>query len=314
MAAAQGNTYKGRFAPTPSGDLHFGSFVTAAASYLDARKNHGQWFVRIDDLDTAREVKGSAQAILTTLERFGFEWDGQVSYQSQHTERYRHFADVLLNQHQAYWCECSRKVITARCPVGEYGPVYDGYCRSRAVAPGANRSLRVITNQGANQTANQSVVFNDELKGESAIDLQATLGDFIIKRADGIFSYHLAVVVDDHDLGITHIVRGGDLHPLTGQQVFLQNSLHLTHPQYAHLPIVLDAGQRKLSKSSNAPPIDAAPAPAVLFQALTVLNHSPPDTLRGAPLNELWAWAIAHWQLEKVPGETNMMLPDLTSV
>ncbi|NVK54269.1 MAG: tRNA glutamyl-Q(34) synthetase GluQRS [Alteromonadaceae bacterium] len=305
MAAKQGSTYKGRFAPTPSGNLHFGSFVTAAASYLDARKNQGQWFVRIDDLDIAREVKGSAHAILNTLERFGFEWDGQISYQSAHSNRYQHFADELLRQHKAYWCECSRKIITARCKSGEYGPVYDGYCRDRAVAPGNNRSLRV--------KAEQSMVIADALKGETSIDLQSSLGDFILKRADGIFSYHLAVVVDDLDLGITHIVRGGDLHPLTSQQVFLQNCLQLHTPQYAHLPIVLDTQQRKLSKSSNAPAIDKAAMNTVLFETLKLLNQAPPDALGCAPLDEIWSWAKRHWQLERVPGQASVPLPALLS-
>ena len=244
---------RGRFAPTPSGPLHFGSLVAALASYLVARSQGGEWLLRIEDVDPPRNVPGASAAILRTLVAHGFEWDGDVLYQSRRGEAYAGAVARLGAAGRVYACSCSRKGVTGLARAGVDGPVYPGTCRGRE-APGA---LRFLVDA-------QRVVFHDALLGRVACDVQVECGDFVLRRADGVYSYQLAVVVDDAMQGITQVVRGADLLTSTPRQIVLQQALAYPTPAYTHLPVVLDARGLKLGKQTRAAPLqDASPLPAL---------------------------------------------------
>jgi len=278
--------YRGRFAPSPTGPLHFGSLVAAVGSYLQARQAGGDWLVRMEDVDTTRSVPDADRAILDALIRFGMEWDAPVVYQTQRTRLYRAAMDSLTEEDWAYPCGCSRKEIG--------GPVYPGICR-HGLPPGkAARSMRV-------RTEAQVVGFEDPLQGPFAQDLETEVGDFVIRRADGLFAYQLAVVVDDADQGVTEVVRGSDLLDSTPRQIHLQRLLGLPAPAHLHLPIAVDTTGCKLSKQTRALPVDPSHPVPMLHRALTFLGQAPPPELRRAALKELWEWAIRNWSLDKVP-------------
>jgi glutamyl-Q tRNA(Asp) synthetase len=283
--------YRGRFAPTPSGPLHFGSLVAAMASYLEARVAGGEWLVRIEDIDPPRIVAGAADDILRTLEAFGFEWDGEVLYQSQRGTAYRDALEHLLRQGLIYPCTCSRKQLAEQARRGVDGPVYPGTCRGRATGPiQAAQRLRVPEGR---------IAFADDLQGRIACEVARECGDFVLRRADGVWSYQLAVVIDDADQGVTHVVRGADLIASTPRQIVLQRLLGLPTPAYLHLPVVLDPRGDKLSKQTLAERVDArAPLPALLA-AWRFLNQMPPGRLSDP--EEFWSMARTHWDRSRLP-------------
>jgi len=284
-AGAQTGTYRGRFAPTPSGPLHFGSLVAALGSCLDARAAGGTWLLRIDDVDPPRVVPGAADAIIATLTAHGFEWDGPVLWQSHRATAYAAALDQLRAQGLVYACTCSRKRIADSARAGIDGPVYPGTCRARAQEAGAH-ALRL-------RVTDARIVFDDLEQGRVGCDLGRECGDFVLRRADGVYAYHLAVVVDDAEQGINHVVRGADLLTSTPRHLALQRLLRLPTPAYRHLPVVLDVHGDKLSKQTLATPVDARTPLAGLHAAAAFLGL-PTDT---APdeLGAFWRWATAAW-------------------
>ncbi len=279
-------TYRGRFAPSPTGPLHFGSLIAAVGSYLDARCCGGEWLVRMEDVDEPRTVPGADRDILDALCRFGLEWDQPVIYQSQRHRLYRSALDSLTDDGWVYPRACSRKEIG--------GPVYPGTCRP-GLAPGKSpRSLRV-------RTEGYRIAFEDAVQGTVSQNLETDVGDFVVRRADGLFAYQLAVVVDDAEQGITKVVRGSDLLDSTPRQIHLQHALSLPTPHFLHLPVATDPAGCKLSKQTRALPVDAAHPEPALRRALEFLGHPPPRELVGAPLSEIWDWAIDHWQRDRIP-------------
>lgn len=279
--------YRGRFAPSPTGPLHFGSLVAAAASFLEARSKGGEWLVRIEDLDRDRVRPGAADRILADLERLGFEWDGEVVWQSERNEAYRAAFEKLRESGWVYPCGCTRKEIA------EAGR-YPGRCANGLPPDKKARAWRVRTDGVA-------VSFLDGLQGAQSQDVAAEVGDFVVLRADGLFAYQLAVVVDDAAQGITDVVRGADLLDSTARQIHLQGLLGLEKPGYAHIPVATDEEGNKLSKQTLAPALDDGSEPAQLSAALTFLGHAPPAELRAAPVRELWDWAKQSWGLDAVP-------------
>ncbi len=281
--------YRGRFAPTPSGPLHFGSLVAALGSWLDARAQSGEWSLRIEDVDTPRVVPGAADTILRALEAFGLTWDGPVMWQSRRGESYRAALDRLQRAGLLYGCACSRKDLAARARRGVDGPVYPGTCRARGLRAGLAWRLRV---------PQRRVLFQDRLLGRVGCDVARECGDFVLRRADGIHTYQLAVVVDDAAQGITHVVRGADLLVSTPRQIVLQQALDVPTPAYLHLPVVLDASGDKLSKQTGAPPLDPLrPLPA-LRAAARFLGLGDPA---GDDVGDLLAQALARWNPERLP-------------
>lgn len=285
--------YVGRFAPSPTGALHFGSLVTAVGSYLDARSRCGRWLVRLDDIDQARNVAGAADAILRTLEKFGFEWDGEASRQTTHLPRYAEMLGHLRARQAVYPCSCSRRELADSALARDGARIYPGNCRERPRRVNAAYAWRA--------RINGAIDFIDLIQGPQHEDLESEVGDFIIQRADGQFAYQLAVVVDDHDAGVNHVIRGADLLGSTGRQIFLQRLLGFATPVYAHLPIVVNKAGEKLSKQTRAAAIDPSTRSRALLEALHFLGQSPPGELTGAPVSQLWQWALANWRLERVP-------------
>ncbi|HXH04037.1 MAG TPA: tRNA glutamyl-Q(34) synthetase GluQRS [Candidatus Competibacteraceae bacterium] len=281
----------GRFAPSPSGPLHFGSLVAALGSFLAARAAGGSWRLRIEDIDTPRVVPGAADDILRTLEAFGLHWDGAVMYQSRRGDAYQAVLDKLLADGLAYPCSCSRKDIAA---VAGASLLYPGLCRRGPRQPRHPLAVRLHTDD-------TPIGFADRIQGPYQQRLATAVGDFVIRRADGLFAYQLAVVVDDAAQGVTQVVRGADLLDSTPRQIWLQRLLGLPTPEYAHLPLALDRNGQKLSKSSQAPAVERRhPVPA-LVAALRFLGHAPPAELRAAPPAELLDWARCHWQWAHIP-------------
>lgn len=294
----QGGTprYRGRFAPSPTGPLHFGSLVAAVGSYLDARTQGGEWLVRMEDVDMPRNVPGAAEVILRTLQAFGFEWDGPVLWQSQRGEAYAAALEALQDAGRVYPCVCSRKEIadSARRPAVDGGLAYPGTCRGGLPAARTARAWRLIVDDDCCE-------FDDRLQGRVAQHLQSDVGDFVLRRADGLFAYQLAVVVDDAFQGITDVVRGADLLASTPRQIWLQRCLGYPRPRYAHLPVASNAAGEKLSKQTLAPALDAASAAAELVRALRFLGQSVPAELARARPAEVWEWAMEHWRGEAIP-------------
>ena len=290
--------YRGRFAPSPTGPLHFGSLVAAVGSYLDARTQGGEWWVRMEDVDTPRCVPGAADDILRTLESFGFEWDGSVWVQSQRLGVYQAALDDLVRRGMAYPCACSRKdILDAGAAVAsDGGRVYPGMCRAgmRPLAAGREAAWRL-------RVPDQPVCFTDRLLGEHTQDLAKDVGDFVLLRADGLFAYQLAVVVDDAEQGMTDVVRGADLLDSTARQIWLQQCLRVPTPRYAHLPLVKNAAGEKLSKQTLAPALDKDHAANQLVQALVFLGQDAPAGLASNGLTTVWQWAQDHWNAQRIP-------------
>ena len=293
--------YRGRFAPSPTGPLHFGSLVAAVGSYLEARQHRGKWLLRIEDLDTPRNVPGAADSILRTLERLGLYGDEAVLYQSQRTEAYREALHTLKSNGVVYPCVCSRKEIADSTVRGIEGLVYPGTCRNgRAASANPAQAMRMTSWRMRTQT--EAIVVEDALQGRVSQSVQKEIGDFTVLRADGIFTYQIAVVVDDAFQGITHIVRGADLLLSTPRQIYLQRLLDLPTPTYAHLPIAINAAGEKLSKQTLAPYADISNPCATLLRVLAFLGQYPPAELAGYDLDTIWKWATAHWDMRKLRG------------
>lgn len=285
--------YRGRFAPSPTGPLHFGSLVAALASYLEARQQQGEWLLRMEDLDTPRNMPGAADAILRSLEAFGFEWDGAVVYQSERHDLYAAALARLQEDGLVYPCGCTRKEIADSAIHGIEGAIYPGTCRS-GLPPGKTaRAWRI-------RAENRTIGFDDAIQGHVAQNLARNIGDFVLKRADGFYAYQLAVVVDDADQAITHVVRGADLLDSTPRQIYLQQVLGLPAMHYAHIPVVLNAQGEKLSKQTQAAAVDDRQPATQLWQALDFLQQSPPAAIRNAPLADIWQWADQNWQLSRI--------------
>ncbi|MDO5686423.1 MAG: tRNA glutamyl-Q(34) synthetase GluQRS [Neisseria sp.] len=288
--------YIGRFAPTPSGSLHIGSLLTAVASFLDARAHGGQWLVRMEDLDPPREVAGAADEILHTLEAFALHWDGAVIYQSRRHHTYRAALEDLYAQGLIYACTCSRKRIQSHGTKGADGTVYDVHCRHQAFRQpenlGKTPAYRIIV-------PDQTIAFHDALVGDYAQNLARDIGDFVLLRADGLWAYQLAVVVDDAAQGITHIVRGQDLLISTPRQIYLQGCLNAPTPHYAHLPLLTNRHGQKWSKQTRAAPLDLNRKTSLLRQVLTYLHL--PAPIPDGDCAELLQWATLHWDLHHLP-------------
>ncbi len=288
------STYRGRFAPSPTGPLHFGSLVAAVASYLDARSRGGEWLVRIEDLDPPRVVRGAADEILRALEACGMQWDGAIICQSARFDAYHAALHRLRALGKVYPCACSRREIGDSAVSGIEGPVYPGTCRN-GIADGKVARAQRIDTRGA------SIAFDDAVQGRIQQNLETDIGDFVQYRADHVFAYQLAVAVDDAGQGITDIVRGADLLDSTPRQIYLQQLLGFPTPRYAHVPVAVNAAGEKLSKQTRAAAIDAQrPLPALLA-ALHFLGQNPPRDLGTANIAALWDWAIANWNIEHVP-------------
>jgi len=287
-------SYRGRFAPSPTGPLHFGSLVAAVGSYLQARASGGEWLVRMEDLDPPREIAGAADAILRTLEGFGMGWDGQVLYQSTRSEAYLAALDRLQKQGVLYACACTRREIADSSIDGRYGLVYPGTCRAGLPAGREPRAVRVRTEAGV-------VEFEDALQGRVGQALHAEVGDFVLRRADGLFAYQLAVVVDDAEQGMTEIVRGADLLDSTPRQIYLQRLLDLPTPRYLHLPVALNPQGEKLGKQTLAHPVDTSAPVATLAGVLRFLGQTVPAEVAQADLESFWRWAVAHWNPARIP-------------
>lgn len=279
--------YIGRFAPSPSGELHFGSLIAALGSYLQARANNGIWRVRIEDIDPPREVPGAADTILHQLEHYGLTWDGDVIWQSQRHDAYREHLAWLHAQGLSYYCTCTRARIQSA------GGVYDGHCRHLNHGP-ENAAVRLLQHSPVTH-------FNDRLLGEIHADKRLANEDFIIHRRDGLFAYNLAVVVDDHFQGVTEIVRGADLIEPTVRQISLYNVFGWDVPDYIHLPLALNAQGNKLSKQNHAPALPNGDPRPVLIDALRFLNQNVTSEWLDLRLDELLKTAIDNWVLSAVP-------------
>jgi glutamyl-Q tRNA(Asp) synthetase len=291
--------YIGRFAPSPTGPLHFGSLVAAVASYCDAKFNQGKWLLRMEDVDKPREMAGAAEDILRTLEAFGFEWDGEVILQSQRSEIYENHFQQLKSKGLIYACTCSRKEIAdSATTAGIEGAIYPKTCRLKPALAANNQNPQPAYRVA---TLDAEIRFKDLIQGQVTQNLARDIGDFILKRKDGLFAYQLAVVADDALQGITHIVRGADLLDSTPRQIYLQQLLEVTTPVYAHVPVAVNAVGQKLSKQTLAKSITPKNSTYLLFDALRFLGQSPPAEIKNATLAEVWRWAIANWQLEKIP-------------
>ena len=290
--------YRGRFAPSPTGPLHFGSLVTAVGSYLEAKSRNGLWLVRIENLDPPREVPGASKEILHTLEALGMEWDGEMVYQSRRGAAYQAALANLDRQGAIYPCTCTRKEIADSSITGIDGPVYPGTCRHGL--PEAKRAealpLRV-------RTHGNPIEFEDALQGMICQTLDSAVGDFVLRRAGGVYAYQLAVVVDDADQGITHVVRGADLLDSTPRQIYLQQLLGYPTPAYLHLPVAVNSQGEKLSKQTRAAPMDASRPLTQLMAALRFLGQEPPAELVDSSIASFWKWATENWQTGKISGK-----------
>jgi glutamyl-Q tRNA(Asp) synthetase len=282
--------YTGRFAPSPSGPLHFGSLIAATSSFLQAKSQQGHWLLRIEDIDSPRTVPGAASCIMHTLEQFGLFWDGPVIYQSQRLERYQQIFEQLQQQQLVYGCDCSRKLIA------EHGGIYQGHCAHRGLVSARNASGRLAWRLRSNVEPE----FNDLIFAKQCISTELAAEDYIIKRSDGLFSYQLAVVVDDWDQGVTEVIRGADLLEMTPRQQALFKLLHAPVPQYGHIPVAVTAPGVKLSKQNHACDITRWPTSQTLRKVLQFLGHPVPADLNKAPVTELLNWAIQHWQLANI--------------
>lgn len=285
----------GRFAPSPTGSLHFGTLVAALGSYLSARRTGGHWLLRIEDLDRPRVVPGAAENILRLLEKIGLEWDGPVIYQSQRHDRYQDILSVLSAAGKLFACTCSRREILASAPhAGEEGPIYPGTCRRGCTGKRTDRALRL-------RVTDEIICFNDQVFGPQTQNLERQVGDFVLHRADGVFAYQLAVVVDDMDSGVTQVVRGADLLFSTARQIYLYRCLKAQPPVYAHLPLALGPDGEKLSKRHGRNGLVSLENSSImLYQALDFLGQRPPGELITAPANKILTWAQDNFQLDKI--------------
>ena len=297
MTAA--SPYVGRFAPSPTGPLHFGSLLAAVASYLEARRHGGLWLVRIEDIDPPRAQPDADRLIIQALERYGFEWDGEIIYQSQSADAHREAIERLQLAGHLYRCGCSRRDL-ADVPTGSLGTIYPGTCRNGSDA--SEFALRV-------RTSNQAGRFDDRLQGRQVMRLESESGDYVVLRRDGLIAYQLAVVVDHFEQGVTDVVRGIDLMDSTPRQIWLQQLLGYPSPSYAHIPVAVDVDGVKLSKNTGASGIPLTGIGATLVAALATLRQRPPNALANAEPDEIWRWATSNWDLSVLEGKQALAAP-----
>ncbi|TVO35459.1 tRNA glutamyl-Q(34) synthetase GluQRS [Vibrio algivorus] len=290
------STYIGRFAPSPSGPLHFGSLVAALGSYFQAKSQNGQWLVRMEDLDPPREMPGAANLILSTLESYGLHWDQSVVYQSQRHQRYQEQIATWLQTGHAYYCQCTRKQIK------QSGGFYLGTCREKAIKSSENCSIRLKVNEAISQ-------FYDNKHGTIQIPQQLAQEDFIIKRRDGLFAYNLAVVLDDIDQGVTQVVRGADLIEPTGRQINLYRTLQQPEVSYIHLPLAVDVQGNKLSKQNHAPAVDIKHPKHTLIQVMRFLGFIIPNDFESASIDQILQWGCQNWTLAQLPNSLKVDSP-----
>ena len=288
--------YIGRFAPSPTGPLHFGSLLAAVASYLQAVVNQGKWLLRVEDIDPPREQPGSDRLIIEALEDYGFEWDGPVTYQSRFAERHEELVQRLLDVGHAYPCACSRRDL-AGASRGPLGAIYPGTCRNGSSA--TDVAIRV-------RTDDEQIRFVDALQGEQTQRLESESGDFVIKRRDGLIAYQLAVVVDDYDQGITEVVRGIDLLDSTPRHIHLQRMLGFATPTYLHIPVAENSDGQKLSKLTGATEIERNEVRPVLVSALDALGQQPAADLAASSLESIWKWAVENWRPDVMAGQRSI--------
>lgn len=300
--------YIGRFAPSPTGPLHFGSLVSALASYLDAHHNGGKWFVRMEDLDPPREQAGAADAILRCLEDYDLEWDDSVVYQSQRWELYESYLTHMRQQDLLYACDCTRQDLQTM------GGIYNGRCRMRHVDTNLPHAQRLkLYELPAEFSFPNELRFTDLIQGEQIQNLRTQAGDQILKRKDDLYAYQLAVVVDDIEQGISHIIRGSDLLDVTARQIFLFQLLNTAVPAFGHVTLASQANGQKLSKQNLAPALELKDASLNLWRALAFLGQNPPPELLGAAPAELLAWAKIHWQRAAIHGLSAIYSPSLST-
>lgn len=281
-------TYRGRFAPSPTGPLHMGSLIAALASYLDAHAHKGIWLVRMEDLDPPREPEGAADTILGQLESLQLNWHGQVLYQSQRLEAYADALSELKRKQLCFPCSCTRQRLKS------LNGVYDGHCQSAASTPKGTFAMRAAI-------ADDEYCFDDRIQGRFCQQLKNEVGDFVVQRKDGLFAYQLAVTVDDEFQAITDIVRGQDLLDSTPRQIYLQRQLGYHTPRYAHIPVIVNEKGDKLSKQSFAEAIDTHNGSKLIFQALAYLGQSPDSHLLDSDCETLLKWGVENWDIQAVP-------------
>lgn len=281
--------YVGRFAPSPTGPLHFGSLLAALASYLDAKSNHGQWLIRMEDLDPPREMNGAKALIVKALDAHGLFSDQEIIYQSQRSDQYQQALAQLVKQHSVFPCTCSRKQLA------EFNGVHFGNCRSRTLDANTQFAWRFDSQQALTSKQQGHVSFHDQLQGDFSQSVAQTIGDFVVKRKDQLWAYQLAMVVDDYLQGVTHVVRGIDLIDSTLRQNMLHTALQYPLPKYAHIPVACADNGQKLSKQNLAPALDLNTPQENLWRALSWLRQSPPENLRLTSVKKLLAWGITHW-------------------
>ncbi len=286
--------YRGRFAPSPTGPLHFGSLVAATGSFLEARTRGGEWLLRMEDVDAPRCSSAAADAILRALEACGFEWDGAPVWQSRRGEAYAAALERLKPGGRVFPCACTRRELADSMLAPDGAAIYPGTCRGGLPVGRSARAWRL-------RVGDARIAFDDAIQGPMTSDLATDAGDFVLLRADGLFAYQLAVVVDDAEAGVTDVVRGADLLQSTARQILLQQCLGVATPAYAHLPVAVNAAGEKLSKQTLARPLDVGrPAPS-LVAALDFLGQAPPPELAAADVATVWDWAVVNWRLARVP-------------
>ena len=291
----------GRFAPSPTGPLHFGSLASALASYLQARQGNGQWLVRMEDLDPPREVSGASDEILQQLDNHGLHWDGSVLYQSNRLESYREALESLSDLGLVYHCQCNRQRISA------LRGIYDGHCRDLRLGKVDSATRLTIRDRET------TISFVDQIMGPYQQQLSSEVGDFVLQRRDKLFSYQLAVVVDDQFQSVNQVMRGADLLDSTPRQIYLQQSLGYQQPEYAHLPLALNSEGQKLSKQNHAVSLQAGKESENLWQALNWLRQKPPKELQYQSVNEILVWAMSHWDVQRL-GHQLGVRPENTAV
>ena len=284
--------YVGRFAPSPTGRLHMGSMVAALASWLDARSQGGVWLLRIEDLDPSREVPGAADDILRTLEEFGLTWDGEVVYQSQRHALYADALEVLKREDRVFGCICTRKELASKSVNG----LYPGTCKAGLPQDEMPRSWRF-------DMLKEAQSWMDHGRGPSMV-AGDVMGDFVLKRADGHWAYHLAVVVDDAAQDVTHVVRGADLWTFTAAHMALQQALNFRTPEYVHVPLITNDLGQKLSKQTRAQPVSPSDATDVLAKALRALGQTVLDL---DDPQEMLQEAVASWDVSKLRGKSGQL-------
>ena len=288
--------YRGRFAPSPTGPLHFGSLVAAVASFADARSHRGEWLVRIEDVDETRCRNDAERAILHSLLMFGMRWDAEPVRQSERKSLYDGALRMLVENGHAYRCNCSRKTLAAIATTGSEGTIYPGTCRRSPPPPQSQAAWRV-------RVDSERVEFTDRVCGTLTQCLDTEIGDFVVRRVDGFTAYQLAVVVDDDAQGITDVVRGADLLWSTPRQLWLQRLLHLRTPHYAHIPLIYNADGKKLSKRDRAHPADDNDPVPALVAAWRHLGQQAPD-IPVASTDAFWRWAVPRWHIDRVPKDS----------